>query len=118
MLFLQAKIRRWIWRYQCPEYFGVLECLGDSSHRSGFGAQVTDNKGAYEFQTLVPVPYPGRPPHIHTKLWNGQVELLTTQVYLEGHAGAAGRKIDPQEVLAGKASRVQYQADFNFVLEV
>jgi len=84
----------------------------------GFGAQATDNEGAYEFRTLVPVPYPGRPPHIHAKLWKGQKELLTTQVYLEGHGGATGRKIAPQAVLAGNADRVPYQADFNFVLGV
>lgn len=84
----------------------------------GFGAQVTSNEGAYDFRTLVPVPYAGRPPHIHAKLWIGQEELLTTQVYLEGHRGAADRKIAPQAVSASNADRVQYQADFNFVLEV
>jgi len=85
---------------------------------SGFSAQITDNEGAYEFRTLVPVPYPGRPPHIHVKLWMGQEELLTTQIYLEGQGGAASRKIALQAVSADSADRGQYQADFNFVLNV
>ena len=89
----------------------------DSNFR-GFGAQVTNKNGDYEFRTLVPVPYPGRPPHIHAKLWMGQQELLTTQVYLEGYGGAANRKINPREINSGKTDRLQYQAEFDFVVAV
>ena len=87
-------------------------------HFLGFGAQITDTEGAYEFRTLVPVPYSGRPPHIHAKLLMGQEELLTTQVYLEGHGGSKDRKISPQALSTGNDDRLQYQADFNFLLEV
>lgn len=58
----------------------------DSGFR-GFGASVTDSTGAFTFQTIVPVPYPGRPPHIHAKLWRRGDEQLTTQLYLDGHPG-------------------------------
>ena len=54
---------------------------------AGFGAAVTGNDGRYLFRTLYPVPYSSRPPHIHVKLWRGERELLTTQLYLKGQTG-------------------------------
>ncbi|WEM45005.1 protocatechuate 3,4-dioxygenase (plasmid) [Photobacterium sp. DA100] len=57
------------------------------SHFAGCGAVVTQNDGMYRFRTIRPVPYTRRPPHIHVKLWRGAVELLTTQLYLEGQTG-------------------------------
>ena len=51
----------------------------------GFGETLTDADGRYDFLTLVPVPYPGRPPHIHAKLHIGGRERLTTQLYLRDH---------------------------------
>ncbi|MGR5078913.1 dioxygenase family protein [Photobacterium swingsii] len=57
------------------------------SNFAGFGSVKTDSKGQYAFQTLVPVPYNDRPPHIHVKLWQKDRELLTTQLYLKGQTG-------------------------------
>lgn len=54
---------------------------------AGFGAVLTDDDGRYLFQTLYPVSYGSRPPHIHVKLWRGDRELLTTQLYLKGKTG-------------------------------
>lgn len=54
---------------------------------AGFGAVETDKEGQYQFRTIHPVPYTGRPPHIHVKLWRGAKELLTTQLYLKGQTG-------------------------------
>ena len=31
------------------------------------------------------MPYPGRTPHIHVKVSRGGKELLTTQLYIDGH---------------------------------
>ena len=56
-------------------------------HFAGFGAVETDSNGHYWFRTINPVPYTGRPPHIHVKLWRGNKELLTTQLYLKGQTG-------------------------------
>ena len=53
-------------------------------HFAGFGATRTSTAGEYHFRTLVPVPYTGRPPHIHVKLHRGERELLTSQIYLRG----------------------------------
>ncbi|SNS87496.1 protocatechuate 3,4-dioxygenase beta subunit [Noviherbaspirillum humi] len=51
----------------------------------GFGRFETDADGAYRFRTIKPVPYPGRAPHIHVKLHRSGRELLTTQLYVQGH---------------------------------
>ncbi len=53
----------------------------------GFGRFVTGLTGEYLFRTIKPVPYPGRTPHIHYKIKYGGKELLTTQLYIKGHAG-------------------------------
>lgn len=51
----------------------------------GFGRFETGKGGEYRFRTIKPVPYPGRTPHIHVKLRKGGRELLTTQLYVQGH---------------------------------
>ena len=51
----------------------------------GFGRFETGQSGEYRFRTIKPVPYPGRTPHIHVKLRKGGGELLTTQLYVQGH---------------------------------
>jgi protocatechuate 3,4-dioxygenase beta subunit len=53
----------------------------------GFGRFLTGSTGEYYFRTIKPVPYPGRTPHIHFKIKQGRKELLTTQLYIKGHAG-------------------------------
>ncbi len=50
----------------------------------GFGKVQVGADGRYRFRTIKPVPYPGRPPHIHVKVKLGTQELLTTQMYLAG----------------------------------
>ncbi len=50
----------------------------------GFGKTVTDHAGKYRFATIRPVPYAGRPPHIHVRIKRGGTELLTTQMYIKG----------------------------------
>jgi protocatechuate 3,4-dioxygenase beta subunit len=51
----------------------------------GFGRFETGQTGEYRFRTIKPVPYSGRTPHIHVKLRRGGRELLTTQLYMQGH---------------------------------
>jgi protocatechuate 3,4-dioxygenase beta subunit len=53
----------------------------------GFGRFLTGSDGSYYFRTIKPVPYPGRTPHIHYKIWKGREPLLTTQCYINGHPG-------------------------------
>src|SRR5262249_36234104 len=46
---------------------------------------ITGSSGEYYFRTIKPVPYPGRTPHIHVKVKKGGKELLTTQIFVNGH---------------------------------
>lgn len=51
---------------------------------SGFryrGHQYTDAAGAFRFETIRPVRYTGRTPHIHVKVQGPSTRLLTTQIY-------------------------------------
>lgn len=54
----------------------------------GFGRFTTASDGGYRFRTIKPVPYPGRPsPHIHFKVLKNDRELITSQIFIEGHEG-------------------------------
>jgi protocatechuate 3,4-dioxygenase beta subunit len=52
----------------------------------GFGRFTTASNGQYNFRTIKPVPYEGRCPHIHVRVNLGRRELLTTQIFVNGHA--------------------------------
>lgn len=70
---------------------GVYLHSGDSgrrprdTHFQGFGRCATSGKGEYYFRTIKPVPYTGRTPHIHVRVKKGNRELLTTQLFVNGH---------------------------------
>ena len=70
---------------------GVYLHTADSGRRQrdtnfqGFGRFTTGSKGEYRFRTIKPVPYTGRTPHIHVKVKKGGRELLTTQIFVNGH---------------------------------
>ena len=53
-------------------------------HFAGFGAVPVAHDGTYALRTSLPVPYTGRPPHIHARVWVGRDDPLTTQIYLDG----------------------------------
>lgn len=96
----------------------------------GYGRFTTASAGEYRFRTIKPVPYPGRPaPHIHFKISKGGRPLLTSQLFVAGHAGnrrdgiyvGAGNAIDRELVSADfrpvAGSRVgELQASFDIVL--
>jgi len=63
---------------------GLLNGKRDS-HFQGYGQFLTDSTGEYRFRTIRPVPYPGRTPHIHVRVKQGDRELLTTQCFIKGH---------------------------------
>jgi protocatechuate 3,4-dioxygenase beta subunit len=56
-------------------------------HFQGFGAVTADADGRYRFQTIRPVPYSGRAPHIHFTVARGERRVLTSQMFIEGDAG-------------------------------
>jgi protocatechuate 3,4-dioxygenase beta subunit len=52
----------------------------DDAHRA---TVIADRKGAYRFESTVPPPYFGRPPHIHIRVSAGGHRALVTQHYPE-----------------------------------
>ncbi|MGE4220334.1 MAG: protocatechuate 3,4-dioxygenase [Alphaproteobacteria bacterium] len=48
----------------------------------GFGRVSADRDGRFAFRTILPVPYPGRTPHIHVRVLRGETLRLTTQLYI------------------------------------
>jgi len=70
---------------------GVYLHSADSSRKQrdtnfqGFGRCATGPNGEYYFRTIKPVPYTGRTPHIHVRVKKGNRELLTTQIFINGH---------------------------------
>lgn len=53
-------------------------------HFAGFGAVIADAEGRYALRTILPVPYTGRPPHIHARVLLEGRDALTTQIYIDG----------------------------------
>jgi protocatechuate 3,4-dioxygenase beta subunit len=53
----------------------------------GYGRFLTSSTGEYDFRTIKPVPYRGRPAaHIHARVWKGDKKLLTTECSVKGSA--------------------------------
>jgi protocatechuate 3,4-dioxygenase beta subunit len=50
----------------------------------GYGVATTDAGGRYAFKTIRPVPYSGRPPHLHVRVRPASGPTLTTQIYIAG----------------------------------
>jgi protocatechuate 3,4-dioxygenase beta subunit len=103
---------------------------GNDADFQGFGRFETGQSGDYRFRTVKPVPYPGRTPHIHVKLRKGGRELLTTQLYVQGHPlnerdGLLRSIRDPRQraavlvpFLASKDHQGELTARFDIVLGV
>jgi protocatechuate 3,4-dioxygenase, beta subunit len=85
----RAGVRVEIW--QCDargryHHVGEPESVIDPRFQ-GFGATVADGEGRYRFRTIKPVPYPGRAPHIHFAVAEGERRRLTSQMFVEGEPG-------------------------------
>jgi protocatechuate 3,4-dioxygenase beta subunit len=68
---------------------GDRQAIAFDSGFQGFGHDITGPDGSYSFRTIKPVTYPGRTPHIHVKLFEGEREVLTSQFYIAGHPANA-----------------------------
>lgn len=55
-------------------------------HFQGFGRFETGSDGRYAFRTVKPGKYPGRTPHIHVLVKHKGKRLITSQLYIRGHA--------------------------------
>lgn len=56
-----------------------------------FGLTAVNKQGAFEFYTLVPGRYSWRPAHIHYKVWRGDKQVLTSQIYFRQRGGTEGK---------------------------
>jgi protocatechuate 3,4-dioxygenase, beta subunit len=92
----------------------------------GFGKVQVGADGRYRFRTIKPVPYPGRPPHIHVKVKLGSKELLTTQMYVAGEQ-TNGRDFLLRNIRSEERSLLEaafargsdgWQAEFGVVVRV
>lgn len=78
--------------WQCDIYGRYHHAGDDGVPRDddfqGYGVAISDAEGRYAFKTIRPVPYTGRPPHLHVRVRPaaGQGPALTTQVYIAGDA--------------------------------
>jgi protocatechuate 3,4-dioxygenase beta subunit len=76
--------------WQCDVY-GRYHHVGDTGEPrddnfQGYGVATTDGTGRYAFKTIRPVPYTGRPPHLHLRVRPQNAAPLTTQIYIAGDA--------------------------------
>ncbi len=74
-----------IWQCDSKGVYIAQGPRGADTNFQGFGKFTTGSKGEYRFRTIKPVPYAGRTPHIHVKVKKGGRELLTTQLFINGH---------------------------------
>ena len=63
---------------------------------------LTDSDGRYRFRTIRPVPYSGRTPHIHFRIYGPEGPALTSQMYVAGeprnaHDGIYGRLSEAEQ---------------------
>ncbi len=77
--------------WQCDRQGAYLHTGSSNRERrdanfQGYGRFLTGSTGEYYFRTIKPVAYPGRTPHIHYKIRQGNRDLLTTQCYVRGEA--------------------------------
>lgn len=85
-----TKVELW----QCDALGRYHHVDGDPGERDddfqGYGIATTDAEGRYAFRTIRPVPYGGRPPHLHFKLTHARARTLTTQLYPRGESAERG----------------------------
>jgi len=94
----------------------------------GHGHAVTDAGGGYRFRTILPVPYPGRTPHIHTAVFPSGHNPLVTQMYIKDEPRNAQdflfNRIPVEQrpmvvaefKLAGSGGDTEFVAQFNLVI--
>jgi protocatechuate 3,4-dioxygenase beta subunit len=58
---------------------------------AGFGWQAAGTDGTYRFETIRPVAYPGRTPHIHVKVKVDGRTALSSQIFMPDEAAANQR---------------------------
>ena len=79
------------------------------------GYQVTDGRGRYRLETVVPGRYEPRTPHIHVKVTPKGGQTLTTQLYLPGEAENADDPIYQRDaVISLRRGSSPWRGSFDF----
>jgi protocatechuate 3,4-dioxygenase beta subunit len=107
--FAGAKVELW----QCDALGRYHHVDGDpgtlDENFQGYGVVTTDADGRYAFRTIRPVPYGGRPPHLHFKLAHARAQRLTTQLYPRGESAERGAGFG----LSGRETRSRLEFAMN-----
>jgi protocatechuate 3,4-dioxygenase beta subunit len=83
------------------------------------GHQLTDAKGRYRLETIVPGLYTGRTRHIHVKAQAPGQPVLTTQLFFPGEAGNRNDPIyDPACLISWRRVGNRRVGTFDFVLDL
>jgi protocatechuate 3,4-dioxygenase beta subunit len=81
------------------------------------GHQLTDRRGRYRLETVLPGLYPGRTRHIHVRAKAPGSPVLTTQLFFPGVSRNATDGLFDTNLLVKWASADRRRARFDFVLE-
>ena len=79
--------------WQCDihgEYHHVGGGGTQDENFQGYGRAIATADGSYAFVAMRPVPYGGRPAHLHFRITRAGARPLTTQLYLKGEAAERG----------------------------
>ncbi|MGE0423973.1 MAG: intradiol ring-cleavage dioxygenase [Reyranellaceae bacterium] len=96
------------------------DAAGDYDHR-GYelrGHQITDERGAWRFETIAPARYPGRTRHYHVKVTPPGGRTLTTQLYFPGDPGNARDMLFRPSLQMRMGTAAAVTARFDFIVEV
>ena len=113
--------------WQCDVH-GTYHHVGEGGRQDdnfqGYGRTVSAADGGYAFVAMRPVPYGGRPAHLHFRITAVGRRTLTTQLYVKGESaersmGMFARERDRLEIspqpAAGKEAGA-FAASYTFVL--
>jgi protocatechuate 3,4-dioxygenase beta subunit len=121
-----AKLELW----QC-DIHGTYHHVGDGGTQDpdfqGYGRATATGDGGYAFVAMRPVPYGGRPAHLHFRITRAGARPLTTQLYLKGESAEGGfggmfsrerdrLLISPEPAAVRDANALA--ASYDFVLEI
>ena len=113
--------------WQCDVH-GTYHHVGEGGRQDenfqGYGRAVAAADGSYAFVAMRPVPYGGRPAHLHFRITAAGRRTLTTQLYLKGESaersmGMFARERDRLEIVPQPATGKEagaFAASYTFVL--
>ena len=73
--------------YRHPDFGGEAPAMRGFQ---GYGRMQTNDSGLYQFKTIKPIGYGGRPPHVHFKVVADGYRSLTTEMYFAGDNAEGG----------------------------